>query len=83
MTDADIVRAALIRSTLAGLSLVEKTDALAALGELEDRIRTEIPWMQGEIDRRDAILDWLAENMPGALELCPYKVSREALDKSR
>ena len=31
---------------------------------------------EAERDAAFAVLDWLAENAPGALELCPYKLER-------
>lgn len=42
----------------------------------------KLDWANGEIDRlhnevsrRDAVLHWIAKNMPGTLELCPYKLA--------
>lgn len=31
---------------------------------------------RAEADRAWAVLDWLAQNNPAALELCPYKATR-------
>lgn len=39
-------------------------------------LRTRMEYAENEADRAWAVLDWLAENMPRALELCPYKAPR-------
>jgi hypothetical protein len=43
------------------------------LVDLFERVLRET---SSEVDRRDAVLDWLAESTPRVLELCPYKVKR-------
>lgn len=42
--------------------------------------RAENQQLRGEIERRDSVLDWLTENNPAALELCPYKLAATSLD---
>ena len=33
-----------------------------------------VSYLNDEIARRDAVLDWLRENAPTGLELCPIKI---------
>lgn len=59
------------------------TIAAAALGELDGLAESAfddeyvVERLNAEVARRDAVLDWIAKNMPRALELCPYKVKPE------
>jgi hypothetical protein len=46
------------------------------LAEVADREAT-IAALRNEVSRRDAVLDWLAENHPKALDLCPWKIASE------
>lgn len=41
-----------------------------------EQLAAEIEWLRNELSRRDAVLDWLTENTPRVLELCPFKVER-------
>lgn len=45
------------------------------LGQIKKR-DDEIAVLRNEVSRREAVLLWLAENTPGALDLCPIKVKR-------
>lgn len=35
----------------------------------------QIARLENEVSRRGTVLNWLAENTPQALELCPFKVT--------
>ena len=73
-------------------SLIDADDLLTALlaALAAEKERADKADLQATVDRsallaaeaREAalrvIIDWLAENMPRALELCPHKVTRTA-----
>ena len=49
-------------------------------GELA-RLRADNKRLLGELDRRDAVLDWLRENTPRVLDLCPYNLGGESVSR--
>lgn len=49
-------------------------DATPAWAKL-DWANQEIDRLRNEVDRRDVVLRWIADNAPGTLELCPYKLA--------
>jgi hypothetical protein len=53
---------------------VTNCPACGAEGELVHRWFRGGMGERGEVARRDAVLDWLRENNPRALEMCPYKL---------
>lgn len=57
--------------------MTEIHDATPCWAKLE-WANERIARLEDEVSRRDAVLDWLAANNPVALELCPYKVVRDA-----
>jgi hypothetical protein len=80
---ASTAPADLIRRTLNAVVLqagcVSVADAHEALDALVDDLHEtarKFTLVEAEADRAWAVLDWLAENNPAALELCPYKAKR-------
>ena len=60
-------------------------DATPPAGEWTDYFLAQIAEREAEIERlgnalsqRDAVLHWLEENPPKALDLCPWKIASEA-----
>lgn len=63
---------------------IRPPDATPPPGEWTDWFLSEIAEreafidrLRNEVSRRDAVLDWITDNAPQTLVLCPYKLRRE------
>jgi len=60
--------------------MTEIRDATPCWAKLE-WANERIAQLQNEVSRRDAVLDWLSANTPNALDLCPYKLVRQQVQR--
>lgn len=72
----DAIRQVLVRAVMPASEYMDASVALDTLEAELVSLRERLDQAEAEIDRRDGVLEWLRENMPRALELCPYKLCR-------